>query len=142
MSGTHSEESIVVLEGVNKWFGELHVLKDINVTVSRGEVVVVIGPSGSGKSTLCRAINRLETIDQGSITLDGTPLPRSAWSYSAADGTLDATFATTRGALAVAACGATATAADGLPATGPASGAAALGAVVLLGAAVLRRRSR
>jgi glutamate transport system ATP-binding protein len=67
---------LVVLDGVNKWFGELHVLKDINVTVSRGEVVVVIGPSGSGKSTLCRAINRLETIDQGSISLDGTPLPQ------------------------------------------------------------------
>ncbi len=68
--------ALVVLDGVNKWFGELHVLKDINVTVSRGEVVVVIGPSGSGKSTLCRAINRLETIDQGSISLDGTPLPQ------------------------------------------------------------------
>ncbi len=68
--------ALVVLEGVNKWFGELHVLKDINVTVSRGEVVVVIGPSGSGKSTLCRAINRLETIDQGAISLDGTPLPQ------------------------------------------------------------------
>ncbi len=76
--GTTSDQSLgaplVVLDGVNKWFGELHVLKDINVTVSRGEVVVVIGPSGSGKSTLCRAINRLETIDQGSISLDGTPL--------------------------------------------------------------------
>src|SRR5918994_593342 len=68
-------EPLVVLEGVNKWFGELHVLKDINQTIHRGEVVVVIGPSGSGKSTLCRAINRLETIQQGSITLDGTPLP-------------------------------------------------------------------
>ena len=68
--------ALVVLDGVNKWFGELHVLKDINVTVSRGEVVVVIGPSGSGKSTLCRAINRLETIDEGSISLDGTPLPQ------------------------------------------------------------------
>jgi glutamate transport system ATP-binding protein len=67
---------LVVLEGVNKWFGELHVLKDINLTVARGEVVVVIGPSGSGKSTLCRAINRLETIDQGAISLDGTPLPQ------------------------------------------------------------------
>ncbi len=67
---------LVVLDGVNKWFGELHVLKNINVTVSRGEVVVVIGPSGSGKSTLCRAINRLETIDEGSISLDGTPLPQ------------------------------------------------------------------
>ncbi len=69
-------EPLVVLDGVNKWFGDLHVLQDINVTVTRGEVVVVIGPSGSGKSTLCRAINRLETIDQGSITLDGEPLPQ------------------------------------------------------------------
>ncbi|CAN5639613.1 hypothetical protein BH11ACT8_BH11ACT8_05340 [soil metagenome] len=52
-------EPLVVLEGVNKWFGDLHVLQDINLSVARGEVVVVIGPSGSGKSTLCRAINRL-----------------------------------------------------------------------------------
>ena len=69
-------EPLVVLEGVDKWFGELHVLRDINQTIHRGEVVVVIGPSGSGKSTLCRAINRLETIDKGTITLDGQPLPQ------------------------------------------------------------------
>jgi glutamate transport system ATP-binding protein len=68
-------QPLVVLEGVNKWFGDLHVLQDINQTINRGEVVVVIGPSGSGKSTLCRAINRLETIQQGTITLDGKPLP-------------------------------------------------------------------
>jgi glutamate transport system ATP-binding protein len=68
-------EPLVVLEGVNKWFGDLHVLQDITQTIHRGEVVVVIGPSGSGKSTLCRAINRLETIQQGTITLDGKPLP-------------------------------------------------------------------
>ena len=68
-------EALVVLDHVDKWFGELHVLKDIDVTIHRGEVVVVIGPSGSGKSTLCRAINRLETIDKGSIALDGRPLP-------------------------------------------------------------------
>nr|WP_211373797.1 amino acid ABC transporter ATP-binding protein [Cellulomonas fimi] len=66
---------MVVLEGVNKHFGALHVLKDIGLTVHRGEVVVVIGPSGSGKSTLCRAINRLETIDSGTIAIDGQPLP-------------------------------------------------------------------
>jgi glutamate transport system ATP-binding protein len=71
----HSGEPLVVLDGVNKHFGELHVLQDINLTVHRGEVVVVIGPSGSGKSTLCRAINRLESIDDGSITLDGQSLP-------------------------------------------------------------------
>jgi glutamate transport system ATP-binding protein len=68
-------EPLVVLDHVDKWFGDLHVLQDINLSVARGEVVVVIGPSGSGKSTLCRAINRLETIDKGSITLDGEPLP-------------------------------------------------------------------
>ena len=66
---------LVVLEGVDKHFGELHVLKGIDLTVHTGEVLVVIGPSGSGKSTLCRAINRLETIGSGSITLDGQPLP-------------------------------------------------------------------
>ncbi|CAN5208462.1 amino acid ABC transporter ATP-binding protein [soil metagenome] len=63
------------LKGVNKWFGDLHVLQDINVDVARGEVVVVIGPSGSGKSNLCRAINRLEPINDGEITLDGVQLP-------------------------------------------------------------------
>ncbi|WP_435106353.1 amino acid ABC transporter ATP-binding protein [Nocardiopsis synnemataformans] len=66
---------LVVLENVNKHFGDLHVLRDIDLTVNSGEVVVVIGPSGSGKSTLCRTINRLETIDAGTITLDGQPLP-------------------------------------------------------------------
>ncbi len=68
-------EPLVVLDNVNKHFGELHVLKEISTTVGRGEVVVVIGPSGSGKSTLCRAINRLETIDNGTITIDGKQLP-------------------------------------------------------------------
>jgi len=65
----------VVLSGVNKHFGTLHVLQDIEMTVHKGEVVVVLGPSGSGKSTLCRAINRLETIGSGTITIDGVPLP-------------------------------------------------------------------
>ncbi len=65
----------MVLSGVNKHFGELHVLNDISTVVNRGEVVVVIGPSGSGKSTLCRAINRLETVDTGSISIDGVALP-------------------------------------------------------------------
>ena len=68
-------EPLVVMEQVNKHFGDLHVLRDIDLTVHRGEVVVVLGPSGSGKSTLCRAINRLEPIDSGTITLDGRPLP-------------------------------------------------------------------
>ncbi|MET9870329.1 ATP-binding cassette domain-containing protein, partial [Streptomyces sp. NPDC006386] len=68
-------DPLIELRDVNKHFGELHVLRDINLTVGRGEVVVVIGPSGSGKSTLCRAINRLETIESGQIVLDGQPLP-------------------------------------------------------------------
>jgi len=66
---------LVVLDHVDKHFGALHVLKDINLSINRGEVVVVIGPSGSGKSTLCRTINRLETVDSGSISIDGQPLP-------------------------------------------------------------------
>jgi glutamate transport system ATP-binding protein len=75
-AATAHGDALVVLDHVDKWFGDLHVLQDINIAVRRGEVVVVIGPSGSGKSTLCRAINRLETIDKGSITLDGQPLPQ------------------------------------------------------------------
>ena len=75
-SHEHHTGPLVVLDHVNKWFGDLHVLQDINLSVDRGEVVVVIGPSGSGKSTLCRAINRLETIQEGAISLDGEPLPQ------------------------------------------------------------------
>lgn len=67
---------LVVLDHVDKWYGDLHVLQDIDLSIATGEVVVVIGPSGSGKSTLCRTINRLETIDKGEITLDGKPLPQ------------------------------------------------------------------
>jgi glutamate transport system ATP-binding protein len=74
-TGAPSGEPLVVLEKVNKHFGDLHVLKDVDLTIHRGEVVVILGPSGSGKSTLCRAINRLEPIDSGTITLDGQPLP-------------------------------------------------------------------
>ena len=70
-----SEAPLVRLAEVNKHFGDLHVLNDINLEVAKGEVVIVIGPSGSGKSTLCRAINRLETIDTGTITIDGVELP-------------------------------------------------------------------
>ncbi|UPK77138.1 amino acid ABC transporter ATP-binding protein [Nocardioidaceae bacterium SCSIO 66511] len=66
---------MVAMDGVQKWFGDLHVLQDIDLHVTPGEVVVVIGPSGSGKSTLCRTINRLETIDEGTITVDGDKLP-------------------------------------------------------------------
>ncbi|AWH93361.1 amino acid ABC transporter ATP-binding protein [Dietzia lutea] len=67
--------ALVEISGVNKHFGDFHALKDINLSIEQGEVVVVIGPSGSGKSTLCRTINRLETFESGSITIDGKPLP-------------------------------------------------------------------
>ena len=70
-----SGSPLIVLSNVNKYFGSLHVLQDINLSVDRGEVVVVIGPSGSGKSTLCRAINRLEPINSGEIVFDDQPLP-------------------------------------------------------------------
>ncbi|MFD9081094.1 amino acid ABC transporter ATP-binding protein [Streptomyces erythrochromogenes] len=68
-------DPLIELRDVNKHFGPLHVLRDISLTVGRGEVVVVIGPSGSGKSTLCRAINRLEAVESGTILIDGEPLP-------------------------------------------------------------------
>ena len=74
-AGAPAGNALVVLDHVDKHYGELHVLQDINLEIKRGEVVVVIGPSGSGKSTLCRTINRLETIDSGTITLDGKELP-------------------------------------------------------------------
>ena len=67
---------LVELTHVEKHYGDLHVLKDINLTVRKGEVLVIVGPSGSGKSTICRTINRLETIDSGDIRIDGKPLPQ------------------------------------------------------------------
>jgi glutamate transport system ATP-binding protein len=75
-SAPRSGEPLVELVDVQKWYGGLHVLKDIDLSVGRGEVVVVIGPSGSGKSTLCRTINRLEPVDSGRILVDGSPLPQ------------------------------------------------------------------
>jgi glutamate transport system ATP-binding protein len=66
---------MIFMSGVDKHFGDLHVLRDINLEVDAGQVVVVLGPSGSGKSTLCRAINRLEPIDNGTIAIDGEELP-------------------------------------------------------------------
>ncbi len=72
---TPSGAPMISIQGVNKHFGSLHVLKDINLEVTRGQVIVVLGPSGSGKSTLCRTINRLETIDSGTIAIDGEVLP-------------------------------------------------------------------
>lgn len=73
---SQNADSLVELKAVNKHYGALHVLKDIELNVTKGEVVVVIGPSGSGKSTLCRTINRLETIDDGEIRVDGKVLPQ------------------------------------------------------------------
>lgn len=71
-----AQTPVIQLKDVNKHYGPLHVLKDINLTVDKGEVLVIIGPSGSGKSTLCRTINRLETIDSGQILIEGRPLPQ------------------------------------------------------------------
>ncbi|ETP71764.1 ABC-type polar amino acid transport system, ATPase component [Lachnospiraceae bacterium JC7] len=70
-----SDKTIVELKHVEKYYGELHALKDINLQVKKGEVVVLIGPSGSGKSTLCRTINRLESINSGEILIEGKKLP-------------------------------------------------------------------
>ncbi|HIY51591.1 MAG TPA: amino acid ABC transporter ATP-binding protein [Candidatus Olsenella avicola] len=67
---------VIELRHVDKHYGDLHVLRDVSLSVRRGEVVVVIGPSGSGKSTMCRTINRLETIDSGEILIEGEPLPQ------------------------------------------------------------------
>ena len=72
---THVGPPLVVLTDVEKYFGQLHVLQHINLSIRKGEVVVVLGPSGSGKSTLCRAINRLEDIQSGTITIDDQVLP-------------------------------------------------------------------
>ena len=77
MPGTEdSDRPLVELTHVEKHYGDLHVLKDINLTVKKGEVLVIVGPSGSGKSTMCRTINRLETVDSGDIRIDGKPLPQ------------------------------------------------------------------
>ena len=66
-----SEESIISLKNVNKWFGDFHVLQDVNLEVKKKERIVVCGPSGSGKSTMIRCINRLEEHQEGSIVFDG-----------------------------------------------------------------------
>jgi glutamate transport system ATP-binding protein len=75
MTAAPTAPPMIKAAAVNKYFGDLHVLKEINLEVPRGQVVVVLGPSGSGKSTLCRAINRLEPINSGEIAVDGLALP-------------------------------------------------------------------
>ena len=72
---TDTNVPVIDVRHADKHFGKLHVLRDISLSVNRGEVVVIIGPSGSGKSTLCRTINRLETIDSGEILIEGVPIP-------------------------------------------------------------------
>lgn len=74
-TAARNEQPVIELKHIDKHYGQLHVLKDINLSVKKGEVVVIIGPSGSGKSTLCRTINRLETIDSGEILIEGTRIP-------------------------------------------------------------------
>jgi glutamate transport system ATP-binding protein len=73
--GSGRAQTLLALEDVSKSFGDLHVLRDVSLSMERGEVLVVVGPSGGGKSTLCRTINRLEPIDSGRILFDGKPLP-------------------------------------------------------------------
>jgi glutamate transport system ATP-binding protein len=74
--GASGQTPVIELKHIDKYFGQLHVLKDISLSVQKGEVLVIIGPSGSGKSTLCRTINRLETIDSGEIFIDGAIMPQ------------------------------------------------------------------
>ena len=75
-SAADTSRVMVEIEGMHKWFGTFHVLKDINLRVTAGERIVICGPSGSGKSTLIRCINRLEVHQQGSIVVDGIELTR------------------------------------------------------------------
>lgn len=71
---TVGDEVVIQIAGMNKWYGEFHVLRDINLTVYKGERIVICGPSGSGKSTLIRCINRLEDHQKGQIVVDGVEL--------------------------------------------------------------------
>ena len=76
--------NMIEIRGLNKYFGDLHVLKDIDLTVEEGEKVVIIGPSGSGKSTLIRCVDYLEEPTSGEVIIDGTPLPRrTTWRWPA-----------------------------------------------------------
>jgi glutamate transport system ATP-binding protein len=83
MADTSTAAPLVVVQNVQKHYGSFQALADIDLTVHKGEVVVVIGPSGSGKSTLCRTINRLETITSGTITIDGEELPKEGKALAA-----------------------------------------------------------
>ncbi len=74
VSGTVGDEVVIAITSMNKWFGDFHVLKDINLTVYRGERIVICGPSGSGKSTMIRCINRLEKHQRGTVEVDGIEL--------------------------------------------------------------------
>ena len=69
-----TDELMITMENVNKWFGNFHVLRDINLQVNKGERIVICGPSGSGKSTLIRCLNRLEEHQAGTITVQGITL--------------------------------------------------------------------
>ena len=77
-----SEDSIISLKNVNKWFGEFHVLKDVDLEVKKKERIVVCGPSGSGKSTMIRCINRLEEHQEGTIIVDGIELTGNCLLYT------------------------------------------------------------
>ena len=68
------KENIIEIKDLNKWYGDFHVLKDINLNIKKGEILVICGPSGSGKSTVTRCMNYLETFQEGTITIDGTKL--------------------------------------------------------------------
>ena len=78
-------QAIIQLSGVNKWFGDVHVLRDVDLAVKQGERMVICGPSGSGKSTLIRCINRLEHHDSGNIVVDGLTLDCLLYTSDAAD---------------------------------------------------------
>lgn len=71
---TNDADDVIVIEKLNKWYGDFHVLKDIDLTVKRGERIVICGPSGSGKSTTIRCINRLEEFQEGSLIVDGVEM--------------------------------------------------------------------
>jgi glutamate transport system ATP-binding protein len=89
---TTDEFPVIELRHVDKHYGQLHVLNDINLSVKRGEVLVVVGPSGSGKSTMCRTINRLETIDSGEILIEGRSLPKEGKELAAVRSRLGMVF--------------------------------------------------